>query len=157
MTNVEDGAEMEPQPRVRFGYRNTGKLCNSRRCCAGIEMILKIVHHFVRRFKEAIGFRFERQANGAAASLFEFDQVRHNAQHMFREFRNDFGSGDARLESEGWTLDGRRCAFRGDIRQDLRDIDRVLRPFLSAPVRFIDLFFYGAPLEWTIRKRIHRV
>src|SRR5437867_13223332 len=100
MTNVEDGAEMEPQPRVRFGYRNTGKLCNSRRCCAGIEKILKIVHHFVRRFKEAIEFRLDRQPNGAAASLFVFDQVPHNAPHTLRVLRNDLEPGAARLASE---------------------------------------------------------
>src|SRR5437867_1166572 len=157
MTDVEDSAEMAPQRGVRFGDRDAGKLRNSRRCGAGIEMIFEVVDNFVRRFEKAIGFRFERQPDGAAASLFEFDQVRYNAQDMFGEFGDHFGSGDARLESERWTLDRRSCVFRRDIRQDLRDIDRILRTFFSTPVGFIDLFLYGSSFEWAIRKRIHRV
>ena len=74
MTDVEDSAEMAPQRGVRFGDRDAGKLRNSRRCGAGIEMIFEVVDNFVRRFEKAIGFRFERQPDGAAASLFEFDQ-----------------------------------------------------------------------------------
>ena len=157
MTDVEDRAKMAPQRGVRFRDGDTGELRDPRGGCPGIEMIFEIVDDFVRRFEETIGLRFQRQPNRAAASLLEFDQMRHNAQDMLREFRDDFGSGDARLESKRWTLDRRRCAFRRDIRQDLRNIDRVLRTFFTAPVGFIDLFFYGASFKWAVRKRIHRV
>ena len=76
---------------------------------------------------------------------------------MFREFGNDLGSGDARLEPERWTLDRGRRSFGRDIRQDLSNIDCVLRPFFGAPVRLVDLLFDDASLERTVRKRIHGV
>src|SRR5207247_9576002 len=104
-----------------------------------------------------IRFGFERQANSTATSVLEFHEVSHKAQHMCRELGNRLGSGDARLEAEMWTLDRGRRSFGRDIRQDLSNIDRVLRPFFGAPVGLVDLLFDGASLEGTVRKRIHRV
>ena len=83
--------------------------------------------------------------------------MRGNADDVFGKGVHNIGAGYPRFESKRRALDGWRRPFRANVGEDLGDIDRVLRPLFGTPVRFIDLFLHSRPLEWPVRKRIHRV
>src|SRR5712664_565419 len=104
MANIEYRANVTAQRRVCFGDRNTGELREPCRRRARVQMVFEIIHDFVGGLEEATRLRFERQTDGAAGPILQFDEMRGDAQNMLGKFSDDFGTRDARLEAEGRAL-----------------------------------------------------
>src|SRR5262245_15162291 len=120
-------------------------------------MVFEVIDGLVRGLEEAVRLRLEREAHRTTGTVFEFDTMCSDTQHMLSECGDHIRSGDSRLKPERRTLNGWSCSFRCDVGEHLCDIDRILRSFLTAPIGFVNLFLHDASLEGTIGKCIHRV
>src|SRR4051812_45633116 len=107
MTDIEDNSHMPPQRDMRFGDWNACQIRKSCRRCSGIEMIVEVIHGFLRGFQEAKRFGFERKPDRASRAPGDIDEARCNFQYMIRVAGDHVRSCDPGFESKRRTLNGR--------------------------------------------------
>ena len=67
--------------------------------------------------------------------------MRHDAQDVLRVAFDHVRPSHARLKAERRGLYRRRHTFRRHVRDNVGDVDRVLRPLFTAPIRLVHLLF----------------